>query len=181
MSEVLPLARDTPARMVPEGIEMVLPAGTAVRVTQALGGSFTVASARGNLFRIAAEDADALGPRAAAMAAEAARAAAAGGDLEERVWAQMRTVYDPEIPVNVVDLGLVYSCEVEPGDDGARVRVKMTLTAPGCGMGPVIADDVRHKIEALPGVAAATVEIVFDPPWDRHMISEAAQLELGLL
>lgn len=181
MSSTLPLLRDTPARMVPDGIEMVLPAGTEVRVTQALGGSFTVASRRGNLFRIAAEDADALGEEAVAAAAEAQREAAVEGDLEERVWAQMRTVFDPEIPVNVVDLGLVYSCAVEPGDDGARVAVKMTLTAPGCGMGPVIADDVKEKIEALPGIAGAEVEIVFDPPWNRNMISDAAKLELGLL
>lgn len=180
----LPLLRDTPARMVPDGIEMMLPAGTPVRVTQALGGSFTVASERGNLFRIAAEDADALGDAAVAAAEEAQQAAAVEGDLEERVWAQMRTVFDPEIPVNVVDLGLVYSCELESagGDgEGARVAVKMTLTAPGCGMGPVIADDVKQKIEALPGVAGADVEIVFDPPWDRNMISDAAKLELGLL
>jgi probable FeS assembly SUF system protein SufT len=185
MTAVLPLLRDTPALMIPDGVEMVLPAGTPVRVTQALGGSFTVASQRGNLFRIAAEDADALGEAAVEAAAEARRAAAVEGDLEERVWAQMRTVFDPEIPVNVVDLGLVYSCELEQGDeaggDGARVAVKMTLTAPGCGMGPVIADDVKRKIEALPGVAGAEVEIVFDPPWNRNMISEAAQLELGLL
>lgn len=182
----LPLLRDTPARMVPDGIEMMLPAGTPVRVTQALGGSFTVASERGNLFRIAAADADALGDAAVAAAEEARQAAAVEGDLEERVWAQMRTVFDPEIPVNVVDLGLVYSCELaSPGEEdsgeGTRVAVKMTLTAPGCGMGPVIADDVKQKIEALPGVAGADVEIVFDPPWDRHMISDAAKLELGLL
>jgi probable FeS assembly SUF system protein SufT len=181
MTEPIPLQRDTPARMVPEGVEMVLKAGTLVRVTQALGGNFTVASDRGNLFRIAADDADALGEAAVAAAEDARQAAAVEGDLEERVWAQMRTVFDPEIPVNVVDLGLVYSCEVEPGDEGARVAVKMTLTAPGCGMGPVIADDVKQKIEALPGVAGAEVEIVFDPPWDRHMISDAAKLELGLL
>jgi probable FeS assembly SUF system protein SufT len=170
--------------MVPDGIEMMLPAGTPVRVTQALGGSFTVASERGNLFRIAAEDADALGEAAVAAAEEAQQAAAVEGDLEERVWAQMRTVFDPEIPVNVVDLGLVYSCELATaaeGGEGTRVAVKMTLTAPGCGMGPVIADDVKQKIEALPGVTGADVEIVFDPPWDRHMISDAAKLELGLL
>lgn len=190
MPDTLPLLRDTPARMIPDGIEMVLPAGTPVRVTQALGGSFTVASQRGNLFRIAPEDADALGEAAVAAAAAGRAAAVEEGDLEERVWAQMRTVFDPEIPVNVVDLGLVYSCEVAPGGeaggsdaggDGARVAVKMTLTAPGCGMGPVIADDVKQKIEALPGVAGAAVEIVFDPPWNRNMISEAAKLELGLL
>jgi probable FeS assembly SUF system protein SufT len=103
------------------------------------------------------------------------------GALEERLWAAMRTVFDPEIPVNVVDLGLVYSCAVDEGPEGAEVTVKMTLTAPGCGMGPVIADDVRQKVEAVCGVASAHIEIVWDPPWDRHMISDAAKLELGLL
>ena len=171
--------------MIPDGLEMTLPAGTPVRVTQALGGSFTVASQRGNLFRIDAADADALSDEAAEAARRVAEAAAsAGGDLEERVWEQMKTVFDPEIPVNVVDLGLVYSCEVsddpENGSgDGRRVAVKMTLTAPGCGMGPVIANDVKEKIEALPDVSAADVEVVFDPPWNQNMMSEAARLQLG--
>ncbi len=181
-SPFVPLRRETRVRMVPEGLEMVLPAGARVRVTQALGGTFTVASERGNLFRVEPGDVDALGDEAVAAAREAAGPPeAAGGDLEAQVWARMRTVYDPEIPVNVVDLGLVYSCEVEAGPGGAEVRVKMTLTAPGCGMGPVIADDVRGRLEELPGVARATVEIVFDPPWSRNMISDAAKLELGLL
>ena len=173
--------------MIPDGLEMTLPAGTPVRVTQALGGSFTVASQRGNLFRIDAADADALSDEAAEAARKAAEAAAsAGGDLEERVWEQMKTVFDPEIPVNVVDLGLVYSCEVSDGpdagtDEGRRVEVKMTLTAPGCGMGPVIANDVKEKIEALPDVGEADVEVVFDPPWNQNMMSEVAKLELGLI
>jgi probable FeS assembly SUF system protein SufT len=167
--------------MIPEGLEMVLPAGTLLRITQALGGSFTVASERGNLFRIDPADADALGDDAAEAARTAVAAAAVDGALEERLWAAMRTVFDPEIPVNVVDLGLVYSCAVDEGPEGAEVTVKMTLTAPGCGMGPVIADDVRQKVEAVCGVASAHIEIVWDPPWDRHMISDAAKLELGLL
>jgi probable FeS assembly SUF system protein SufT len=184
--EPIPLRRETRAIMIPDGLEMTLPAGTPVRITQALGGSFTVASQRGNLFRIDAADAEALGEAAVAEARLAAEAAAAaGGDLEERVWEQMKTVYDPEIPVNVVDLGLVYSCEVSPpggaGEDGRRVAIKMTLTAPGCGMGPVIANDVKQKVEALPEVSAADVEVVFDPPWSQAMMSEVAKLELGLI
>ena len=185
-SEPIPLRRETRAIMIPDGLEMTLPAGTPVRVTQALGGSFTVASQRGNLFRIDAADADALGEEAVAEARRSAAAvASAGGDLEERVWEQMRTVFDPEIPVNIVDLGLVYSCQVAPAnrgaEDGARVDIKMTLTAPGCGMGPVIANDVKEKVEALPEVAAADVEVVFDPPWSQGMMSDAAKLELGLI
>ena len=172
--------------MIPDGLEMTLPAGTPVRVTQSLGGSFTVASQRGNLFRIDAADADALGEAAVEEARlAAATAAATGGDLEERVWEQMRTVFDPEIPVNIVDLGLVYSCEIERrrtnGNGGHRVGIKMTLTAPGCGMGPVIANDVKERVEALPEVAAADVEVVFDPPWSQAMMSEVAKLELGLI
>lgn len=183
-NEPTPLRRETRVVMIPEGLEMTLPAGTPVRVTQALGGSFTVASQRGNLFRIDAADADALSEEAAEDARQSAAAAAqAGGDLEERVWGQMRTVFDPEIPVNVVDLGLVYSCDIGEAatEEGRRVAVKMTLTAPGCGMGPVIANDVKERIEALPDVAAADVEVVFDPPWSQNMMSEVAKLELGLI
>jgi probable FeS assembly SUF system protein SufT len=177
----IPLTRPTRAIMIPEGLEMVLAEGTRVRITQALGGSFTVASERGNLFRIDPADADALGPDAAGAFLPARPGTEPEGDLEARVWAAMGTVFDPEIPVDVVALGLVYSCAVADGPGGAEVEVKMTLTAPGCGMGPVIADDVRQKVEAVPGVARARVEIVWDPPWDRHMISDAAKLELGLL
>jgi probable FeS assembly SUF system protein SufT len=176
-SEPIPLKRETRAVMIPEGLEMTLPGGTLVRITQALGGSFTVASQRGNLFRIDRGDADALGDAARAAADEAAAAADAGGDLEERVWALMKQVYDPEIPVNVVDLGLIYSLDVE----GGRVKVLMTLTAPGCGMGPVIANDVKERVESLPEIETAEVEVVFDPPWSQGMMSEAAKLELGLL
>lgn len=182
-SQTIPLKRETRAIMIPDGLEMTLPEGTPVRVTQALGGSFTVASQRGNLFRIDRADADALGEEAVAAARRAEETLeSAGGDTEERVWEQMRSVFDPEIPVNVVDLGLIYSCEVD-GDAGAgyRVAVKMTLTAPGCGMGPVIANDVKEKIEALPDVAEADVEVVFDPPWNQNMMSEVAKLELGLI
>lgn len=181
-SDVIPLQRETRAIMIPDGLEMTLPAGTPVRITQALGGSFTVASSRGNLFRIAPADADALGDAARQAAEEEAEAGAGGGDLEERVWDALRKVYDPEIPVNVADLGLIYSLEIDGAAGGAaRVKILMTLTAPGCGMGPVIANDVKERVEALPDVGAADVEIVFDPPWNQNMMSDAAKLEVGLL
>jgi probable FeS assembly SUF system protein SufT len=151
----------------------MLSQGTRVRITQALGGSYTVATERGYLFRIEAQDADALGkaPGETVSVPEDA-------SLEERIWARLRTCYDPEIPINVVDLGLIYSCEIV--EEGRRVEIKMTLTAPGCGMGPVLAQDVRQRIEALPEVEEADVEVVFDPPWNQNMMSEAARLELGL-
>jgi len=186
-SDFIPLQRETQVIMIPDGLEMTLPAGTPVRITQALGGSFTVASSRGNLFRVAPADADALGEAARQAATEAGADGAAEGDLEERIWDALRKVYDPEIPVNVADLGLIYSLEVEgegrsgDGADGSRVRILMTLTAPGCGMGPVIANDVKERVEALPDVVAADVEVVFDPPWSQNMMSDAAKLELGLL
>ncbi len=151
----------------------MLSSGTRVRITQALGGSYTVATERGYLFRIEAQDADALGKAPGEALAEPAEAS-----LEERIWARLRTCYDPEIPINIVDLGLIYSCEIL--EEGRRVEIKMTLTAPGCGMGPVLAQDVQQRIESLPEVETADVEVVFDPPWDQNMMSEAARLELGL-
>jgi probable FeS assembly SUF system protein SufT len=165
--------RECRAVRIPEGTPALLSSGTRVRITQALGGSYTVATERGYLFRIEALDADALGKtpgEALAVPSEAA--------LEDRLWAALRTCYDPEIPINIVDLGLIYSCEVQ--EDGRRVEIKMTLTAPGCGMGPILAQDVKQKIEGLPEVEQAEVEVVFDPPWDQNMMSEAARLELGL-
>lgn len=165
--------RECRAVRIPEGTPAVLSSGTRVRITQALGGSYTVATERGYLFRIEAQDADALGKAPGEALAEPAEAG-----LEDRIWARLRTCYDPEIPINVVDLGLIYSCETL--DDGRRVEIKMTLTAPGCGMGPVLAQDIQKKVESLPEVEAADVEVVFDPPWDQKMMSEAARLELGL-
>jgi probable FeS assembly SUF system protein SufT len=165
--------RECRAIRIPEGSPAVLSQGTRVRITQALGGSYTVATERGYLFRIEARDADALGK-------EPGEGIAAPEDasLEERIWACLRTCYDPEIPINVVDLGLIYSCKVL--DEGRRVEVKMTLTAPGCGMGPILAQDVQQRIESPPEVETADVEVVFDPPWNQNMMSEAARLELGL-
>ncbi len=174
--------------IIPAGEERILPAGTEATISQALGGTVTVRTDSG-LFRIAGKDWDALGAAAQAeleAAAEAAREAAAADGAEPfseaQVWEAMKHCFDPEIPVNIVDLGLIYDLQVKPDEaDGLhQVEVKMTLTAQGCGMGPVIADDAKQNIEALPGVSKATVDIVWDPPWTPHMISEAGRQKLGL-
>jgi len=167
------IRRECPAVQIPDGTPSRLSIGTRVRITQALGGSFTVATERGYLFRINSQDADALGKTPGEIFAEPAE-----GSLEDRIWARLRTCYDPEIPINIVDLGLIYNCEVL--EEGRRVDIKMTLTAPGCGMGPILAKEVKERIENLPEVERADVEVVFDPQWDQNMMSEAARLELGL-
>ena len=178
-SEPFTLERDCSAVMVPQGETVVLPAGQVGYITQALGGSFTV-YVEGNLFRIAGSDADALGkpPPPPIELAEGA----GDEEVEKLVWEQLRTVFDPEIPVNVVELGLVYDVSLEAAADGQRkVYVKMTLTAPGCGMGDILVDDVRTKLELIPTVAEADVDLVFDPPWNHSMMSEIAKLETGML
>ncbi len=177
-SEPIRFERDCAAVLVPQGDAVTLPAGSIGYITQALGGSYTV-FVEGNLFRIAGHDADAIGkePAPALSLDEGA------GDeaVETLVWKQLRTCFDPEIPINVVDLGLVYEANVTHRDDGERlVEVKMTLTAPGCGMGEILVDDVRTKLELIPTVVEADVELVFDPPWNRSMMSEAARLETGM-
>lgn len=177
-SEPVRFERDCDAVLVPQGEAVVMPAGSIGYITQALGGSYTV-FVEGNLFRIAGRDADAIGkepPEPLQLAPGADDEA-----VEQLVWKQLRTCFDPEIPINVVDLGLVYEAVVSPQDDGKRmVEVKMTLTAPGCGMGDILVDDVRSKLEMIPTVAEADVELVFDPPWNRNMMSEAARLETGM-
>jgi len=176
------LGRDVDAIEIPAGYWVTLAAGTPVRVVQALGDTYTVLVDEGFLVRILAEDADALGLDPPPGADAGAPAAAEGATLEERVWQQLRTCYDPEIPVDIVELGLVYGCRLTPQEEGrTRVKVEMTLTAPGCGMGDVLCDDVRRKLRALPGVADVEVELVLDPPWDPSRMSEAARLQLGLL
>ena len=148
-------------------------------ITQALGGSYTV-FIEGNLFRIAGKDADAIGKEPPPPLELPPNAS--DDEVEKLVWQQLRTCFDPEIPINIVDLGLVYEVDLKHLDDGQReVDVKMTLTAPGCGMGDILVDDVRSKLEMIPTVAEADVELVFDPPWSRHMMSEAARLETGML
>jgi probable FeS assembly SUF system protein SufT len=173
------LTRDCEAVRIPAGDPTVLPAGTPVDITQTLGGTYTV-HAQGGLFRIAAKDADALGMQAAPSSS--AETAVVAGELnEELIWSTLRSCFDPEIPVNIVDLGLVYDMHVDRLPDGKNsVFVKMTLTAPGCGMGGVIAGDAQQKILALPGVDEALVEIVWDPPWHHSMISEQGRKVLGL-
>jgi len=178
-SEPVRFERDCAAILVPAGDEVTLPAGSVGYITQSLGGSWTV-FVEGNLFRIAGENGDAIGkePPAPLMLPEGADDAA----VEQLVWEQLRTCFDPEIPVNIVELGLVYEADVLPTDDGQRrVEVKMTLTAPGCGMGEILIEDVRSKLELIPTVREAGVELVFDPPWNYSMMSEAARLETGML
>lgn len=172
------LGRDCEAVQIPAGNPAVLAKGTQVQITQTLGGSFTVYTPSG-LFRISGKDADALG--LAADAGGAAKVAPTGPVEEKSVWEALKTCFDPEIPVNIVDLGLVYDLHLEPLPSGqSKVLVKMTLTAPGCGMGPMIARDAQEKILDLPGVEEADVEVVWDPPWHQSMISADGRRVLGL-
>ena len=180
MSNDTILTRDITATVIPAGDTVTLTAGTAAHVMQTLGGSVTVRTDRG-LFRITRENADALQGFDVSKLAEAKPAVAAGEFSEAAVWAAMKTCFDPEIPVNIVDLGLVYDLSVEKTPTGGHeVEVKMTLTAQGCGMGPVIAEDARSKIAALPTVESAKVHIVWDPIWTPQMISDAGRKALGL-
>jgi probable FeS assembly SUF system protein SufT len=178
-SEPIVLERDCAAVMVPQGEEVTLPAGQPGYITQALGGSFTV-FVDGNLFRVKGADADALGkerPEALTLSEHAD-----DDEVEKLVWRQLRTCYDPEIPVNIVDLGLVYDCTLEKMENAQRrVKVQMTLTAPGCGMGDILVSDVRDKLESIPTIAEADVELTFDPPWNQAMMSDVAKLETGML
>jgi probable FeS assembly SUF system protein SufT len=178
-NEPVTLTRDVDAIIVPAGMNVKLRQGQQGFITQALGGSFTV-YVEGNLFRIAGHDADALGKEAADV--PQLPPDASDDDVRELAWQQMKTCYDPEIPINVVDLGLVYSCDVRTDETGDRIiDVKMTLTAPGCGMGDVLVQDVRDKVEIIPTVKRADVELVFDPPWNQSMMSEAARLQTGMM
>ena len=173
------LTRDCAATRIPSGEAITLAKDARVFITQALGGSYTVGTDQG-LARIADADADALGLEPAAPAA--APAASEGPVEDKAVWDQLRTCYDPEIPVNIVDLGLVYDCVITPrAGQGAMVEVKMTLTAPGCGMGPTIAAEAKSKVLSVPGVGDADVALVWDPPWNQAMISEAGKMKLGLI
>ena len=170
------LSRDCEVIEIPSGARKTMPGGTALRIIQSLGGSYTVMDDRGQMFRVDAADADALG-----MAPIAEQTAATETHLSEQlVWDQLRTVFDPEIPVNLVDLGLIYSCAISPLDSGGnRIDVKMSITAPGCGMGGVLKADVENKLAKLPEVKEVNVAVVFDPPWNPGMMSEAAKLQLG--
>ena len=185
VNEELTLSRETVATIIPAGEEHVLKAGTRAVISQALGGTVTIRTDQG-LFRLASKDWDALGELAATELAAAANAAEQDHSDspfgEDLVWEAMKSCFDPEIPVNIVDLGLIYDLLIsEPDPDGKHsIQVKMTLTAQGCGMGPVIADDAKRSIEALDGVSSAQVDIVWDPPWTPHMISPAGREKLGI-
>ena len=181
-SEPKILTRDVEAAVVPVGTKVTLQKGEQAHITQSLGGSYTVI-VNGNMFRIADKDADALGLDVQAVPA----AVPAGGPvtqelLEKQVWEALKTCYDPEIPVNIVDLGLIYDCHLTAaGENNFKADVKMTLTAPGCGMGPTLAQDVQNKLLNLEPIDEANVELVWDPPWNQGMMTEAAKLQLGLM
>jgi probable FeS assembly SUF system protein SufT len=175
--KMLEVMRNVEATLIPSGDKVQLQQGSQVMVTQALGDSYTV-YVNGNLVRVAGSDGDALG----LVILQSPDINQAPGSVEDKVWAQLHTCFDPEIPVNIVDLGLVYACEMLPlGKDEYQVSITMTLTAPGCGMGPVLISEVKEKIERIQQVTQAKVELVFDPAWDRERMSDTAKLQLGLM
>jgi probable FeS assembly SUF system protein SufT len=177
-NEPFVIGREVQAVLVPAGTPVMLHPGQAGYITQALGGSFTL-YIEGNLFRLAGADADAIGKEV--ILAPELPPNATEDDVRELAWQQMRSCFDPEIPINIVELGLIYDCTVTANDDGTRrVAVRMTLTAPGCGMGEVLVQDVKQKIELIPTVRETDVELVFDPPWNQSMMSEAARLQTGM-
>jgi probable FeS assembly SUF system protein SufT len=182
MRGLVVIERECEATLIPSGDRVMIPAGSDLRVMQTLGGNVTVQSeSTGQLLRIAAKDAAVLGEEYAQPSPAPEQEPAADGSFnEERVWEQLRTVYDPEIPVNIVELGLVYQCKATSlPEGGQRVDIQMTVTAPGCGMGPVLVEDVRSKVSSVPGVKEAHVELVWEPAWDQSRMSEVARLELG--
>jgi probable FeS assembly SUF system protein SufT len=177
-SEAITMSRACEVIEIPSGIRGTLPEGTVVRMMQSLGSGYTVATDRGYMCRVDAKDADALG-LSNVMTAQAATVRE-GTFNNQMVWDQLKNVYDPEIPVNIVDLGLVYSCVIAPLEEGGnRVHIKMSMTAPGCGMGNVLKADVESKLARLPGANEVHVEVVFDPPWHPGLMSDAAKLQLG--
>jgi probable FeS assembly SUF system protein SufT len=176
MYELIELTRECEAIEIPSGIRRMLPSKSRVRISQFLGTGYTVISDMGCMLRIDAKDADALG----LTPPSADEKTASSVFSEQAVWDQLKTVYDPEIPVNIVDLGLIYSCEIAPEEQGGKkIDIKMSMTAPGCGMGNVLKADVEGKLSRLPEVKTVNVEVVFDPPWNPGLMSEAAKLQLG--
>jgi len=180
MREEITFSRNAEAIMIPSGERVLVPIGAQATITQALGGTYTVITDRGLMVRVSGKEVEAIG-KTPQDTADVKPEELTPEKLEEMVWEALKTCFDPEIPVNIVDLGLVYLCELTEAEAGKDVHIKMTLTAPGCGMGPVLAGDVKHKVEALPGIHNAEVEVVFDPVWDRSMMSEAARLQLGMM
>lgn len=182
MREEVVVSRTCEAVMIPSGEMVLVPQGAQATITQSLGGTYTLITDRGLMVRVSGREVEAIGKTPSEVPQADAGEAFTPEKLEELVWDQLKTCYDPEIPVNIVDLGLVYLCELNVSEDGRQdVKIKMTLTAPGCGMGPVLGSDVKSKIESLPGIRAAEVEVVFDPVWDRSMMSDAAKLQLGMM
>lgn len=177
MRETVKLSRDVNAIQIPFGTPCTLPKDTEVAIIYSLGGSYTVTTP-GNMYRIADQDTDAIGKINHAIKPTEND----NNTLENKIWNMLRSCYDPEIPVNIVDLGLIYGVDTIATKDNNRfdIVIRMTLTAPGCGMGPIIAEDAKHKVSLLPEVKSVTIDIVFDPPWDRSMMSDQAKLELGL-
>ena len=181
MNQEIPLTRDVDAIQIPSGDTISLPAGTPVVITQSLGGTYTVATSAG-LARISSNDADALGIDQAANQEKAQKdEEMKSAPLMEQIWHQLKQVYDPEIPVDIVNLGLVYDCTVDDKEDKKVVNVKMTLTAPGCGMGPAIAADAQARIMTVEEIEDARVELVWDPPWNQDMITEEGKMKLGMI
>ena len=177
--EEITFQRETQVIQIPDGLPHTIAEGTLGWITQVLGGNFTVQLTSGRLVRVAAAEAEAIGQRVAEIV-EVARTST--GELApEAVWTVLRSCYDPEIPMDIVELGLVYGLEMHKVDDGVRVAIQLTLTAPGCGMGQVLKDDVEAKVKELPSVVEVEVEIVFEPPWSPDLMSEAARLELGMV
>lgn len=177
MPEMIELKRECEVIEIPSGVPRVLSIGARVRISQFLGNAYTVVTDSGYMCRVHGKDADALGLTTPASAQPPAAAHVAFS--EEMVWDQLKTVYDPEIPVNIVDLGLIYSCDITPLEEGRNIEVKMSMTAPGCGMGNVLKADVENKLSRLPEVKRVNVQVVFDPPWHPGLMSEAAKLQLG--
>ncbi len=180
-NEPVSLTRDVEASVVPVGTKVTLLKGESAHISQSLGGSYTVI-VNGNMFRIEGKDADALGLEVATKISSGTSGPATQEQVEKEIWTQLKTCFDPEIPVNIVDLGLIYDCHVEPvAANSFRASVKMTLTAPGCGMGPVLQQDVQNKLLCIEAVDDVAVELVWDPPWNQSMLTEAAKLQLGLM
>jgi len=180
-NDPITLVRDCNAALIPDGTPIKLEKDSTVYITQALGGSYTV-NINGNLARVDSKDADALGFEVEdTQNGHVEKIITGDGSVEESlIWDQLRTCYDPEIPIDIVELGLIYNCSVTPVEAGNQVDITMTLTAPGCGMGEFLTDDVRSKISSLPNVTQVNVELTFDPPWNQTMMSEAARLQTGL-
>jgi len=175
-NDTIEVTRECEAMLIPSGVKVTIQQGSLVMITQALGNSYTV-YVNGNLARVAGKDGDALGM----VILDEPDVNDTPGTTEDKVWELMKTCFDPEIPVNIVDLGLVYECHVTSSDDGDTVEIKMTLTAAGCGMGPVLVADIEQKIRNIREVKQVKVDLVFDPPWNRSMMSEVAKLQLGML